>query len=113
MHPHGAAAPSNNLCTAITRHYSIIRHQLRGAIIMDMAIDIFWNSGIAFCNDRGLGFDGRKPLNGAQQIRSTSAAIGPKGLGGIFKAIDHVYHGRCSQTHHCPPGSVKTHRAAP
>ena len=45
---HGAAASADYCRPVVARHFSIIGHKFWGSVIVNMTVDIFWNSGIAF-----------------------------------------------------------------
>ena len=88
-------------------------HQLGCAVIMDVAIVIFWNACIAFRNDWGLRAGGRKPQDRSQKIGCPHATIGTKGEWFVWNFVQKFHHLCCRGAHHCAPSRVKAHRANP
>ena len=88
-------------------------HQLWRAVIMDMAVVIFWDARIAFCNDGRLRARGGKSQDRPQQIRRSHATIGPKGERFVRNFVQQFHHIGCCDAHHCAPSRIKTHRADP
>ena len=88
----GAATAANDGCAAVAGQGGIMGHQLWRAVIMDMAVVIFWDARIAFCNDGRLRARGGKSQDRPQQIRRSHATIGPKGERFVRNFVQQFHH---------------------
>jgi hypothetical protein len=109
----GAAAAADESRPAIARHDGVVGHQFGRAVVMDVAIDIFRDAGIALGDDRQAAPGGGEPSNGAQQVRRADAAIRAKGQRPRVQRVDHRHHVGRGQPHHRPARGVEAHRADP
>ncbi len=113
MFGHGTATAADDRRAAVARHFGIISHQFGRAIIVDVPFDIFWDAGIALCNDRQWHPLGGKAENRAQDVGRAGAAVGTIGQRHVVKRMNHVDHRFGCHAHHGASGGVKAHRADP
>ena len=110
---HGAAATADDAHTRITGQHGIIGHQIGRAVIMDMAVMVFGDPGVAFGDDRSRGALGHKSQHRAHQIGRADAAVRTKGQRRVWQFFDHIGHRGRGDAHHGAACGIKAHRAAP
>ena len=113
MARHRAATAANDRGPGIAGQHRIIGHQRGGAVIMDMAVMVFRDPGIAFGNHRLVRAGSGKAQDGAQQIGRTNPAIGPESDGFVGDFSNQPDHFSAGQAHHRAASGIKAHRAAP
>ena len=82
---HGAAATADDPRAGVARQHRVFGHQIGRAVIVDMPIDIFRDTGIALGDDRPLGAVGKRnpepcasgPMPRRRNWRHRPAADGP------------------------------------
>lgn len=65
----GPTAATDYSCTTVTRQRCIMAHQFGGAVIADIAISVFRDSGVSFSNDGNVIVRQEKAQNSADHIR--------------------------------------------
>ncbi len=110
---HRAAAAADDPHAGIPRQHGIFRHQRGRAVIVDMAVVILGDAGIAL-GDQGPDGAGRgKAQDRAHQVAGPHPAVGAKRDGRVGQLFHHRGHGGRGDAHHRPACGVEAHRAAP